>query len=279
MNKRIKKFRAINKLFFYNYFKLVFLLALLISCDFNKKTTTRNPPSTVTENINTPNIFVVKVTFPSKDGLLISADMYEVNGKKPTILLCHQAGFSRGEYKDTAIKLAHLGYSSLAIDQRSGNEVYKIVNETAKRAKDKKLATNFLDARQDIEAAIDYLYALNGNKPMLLIGSSYSASLVLLIGKANKKIGAIAAFSPGEYLKGIKMSNQLKDFDKPVFVTSSKKEIQQIEELNIKANNNFFMHYKPTVKGIHGSKALWDSTNGNQQYWDVFKLFLKNLKI
>ncbi|PHR70858.1 MAG: hypothetical protein COA67_07635 [Lutibacter sp.] len=226
------------------------------------------------DTIEVPNIFVVKTRFPSADGLLISADLYEVNGKKPIVLLCHQAGFSRGEYKDTAIKLNYLGYSCLAIDQRSGEIANEISNETAQRAKEKGLPTSYLDARQDIESAIDYLYDMNGNQPILLVGSSYSASLVLLIGKENEKVKAVAAFSPGEYLKGIKMSDKLQDYKKSVFVTSSKNEIQQIKGLKIGVTKGKLVHFEPLTDGIHGSRALWKSTKGNDKYWEAFEGFL-----
>ncbi|MCK5453881.1 MAG: hypothetical protein KAJ16_05940, partial [Calditrichia bacterium] len=71
------------------------------------------------------------ITFPSQDGLPITADLYIVHGKEaPFILLFHQAGFSRGEYLNIAPVLNELGFNAMAIDQRSGKEVNGIVNET-----------------------------------------------------------------------------------------------------------------------------------------------------
>jgi len=61
------------------------------------------------------------IEFPSKDGLMITADSYEMLPGKGFILLCHQADFSRGEYTETAKRLNEMGYNCLAIDQRSGN--------------------------------------------------------------------------------------------------------------------------------------------------------------
>jgi len=261
--------------------KIIVLLSfclLIVSCKKNEqkpKIQLENATEKqVEKNIDEPNIFVVKTRFPSKDGLSISADIYEVNGKKPIVLLCHQAGFSRGEYKDTALRLNRLGYSCLAIDQRSGKIAKEITNETAQRAKDKGLPTSYLDARQDIEAAIDYLYEMNGNQSIILVGSSYSASLVLLLGKDNDKVKAVAAFSPGEYLRGITMSDRLQDYKKPVFVTSSKKEIDQIDKLNIVMTDGFKFWFKPPIDGIHGSRALWESTEGNGKYWEAFEAYL-----
>lgn len=255
------------------------LILLVVSCkkkenkplDDEKNKTESTVESKVEDE---PNIFVVKTTFPSKDSLLISADIYEVNGKKPTILLCHQAGFSRGEYKDIALKLNKLGYSCMSIDQRSGNEANGVKNETAQRAKEKGMSTSYLDAKQDIEEAIDYLYNMNENKRILIVGSSYSASLVLLIGKGNPKIKAIASFSPGEYLKGVSMKDNMQGYVRPIFVTSSKKEIKQVEDLNIVMVDGFKFHFKPPFDGIHGARALWESTENNDKYWEAFEAFL-----
>ncbi len=218
---------------------------------------------------------VKTITFPSKDGLLITADEYKIKEEDISILLCHQAGFSRGEYKDTAIRLNELGYSVMAIDQRSGNIANDVFNETAKVAKEKGLPTTYLDARQDIEAAVDYVFANNGNESMLLVGSSYSASLALLIGNANAKVKAVAAFSPGEYFKGININSEIEGYTKPVFVTSSKKETEKLVVLVDNIDKEYLTHHTPSEKGIHGSRALWKSTVGTEAYWEAFKVFLE----
>ena len=241
-----------------------------------------NSYSQITTKSKIETITIKTITLPSKDGLLITADYYKVEPSKNFALLCHQAGFSRGEYRETAPKLAYggfspqnySGFSSLAIDQRSGNKVNGIINETAKRAKEKGLPTDYLDAKQDIEAAIDLAYAKNNNKPILLVGSSYSASLALLIGKNNNKVKAIAVFSPGEYLKGIDLANEIKDLNKPVFVTSAKDEIPSVKKLLRNVNPEFITLFEPKVSGFHGSKALWFSKEGHQEYWKAFNLWL-----
>ncbi len=219
------------------------------------------------------------VTFPSMDGILISADIYTNIEKSNNsfILLCHQAGFSRGEYNKTAKILANNGFTCVAIDQRSGNKANGIINETAKRAKEQGLSRNYINAKQDIEAAIDYVYTLSNNTPIIIVGSSYSASLVLLLAKNSKKVKAVAAFSPGEYLKGININSSIQGLNKPVFVTSTKNEIKKTVKLlkgNISKN---LTHFKPSVKGIHGSRSLWKSTTGNENYWDAFLGFLNTL--
>ncbi len=225
-----------------------------------------------------PSIPITKtITFYAKDSVLITADTYFLKGISPTVLLCHQASFSRGEYIDTAKKLNNLGFSCMAIDQRSGKEVNGIINQTAIDANAKKMNIGYAGAKKDIDAAIDYLYALNGNQPIILVGSSYSASLALWIGSENKKIKAVAAFSPGEYLKKMNLAKAIKTLSVPTFVTSSKREIKPVEKLLRFVKPKYITHFKPEVRGIHGSRAVWNSTEGYEAYWYAFKEFmLKN---
>lgn len=228
-------------------------------------------------NIKTKQMIKETITFPSQDGLSITADVYKVDDNPVTILLCHQAGFSRGEYKDTALLLNSYGYSVMAIDQRSGDRVNAVVNETAKLATSKNLETNYIDAKPDIIAAIDYVYNDNGNKQLLLVGSSYSATLALLIGGSNNKIKAVAAFSPGEYYKDRNIQTEIKDLNKPTFVTASLSETQDLTTLVSEMKTDNLTHYKTPEEGIHGSRALWDATNGYIGYRKAFKSFLDSI--
>ena len=221
--------------------------------------------------------FIQHVSFPSRDSLLIFADIYERKDSKPKVLLCHQAGYSRGEYRETAFRIGSIGFSSIAIDQRSGNEANNILNKTAQLAKEKELPTEYIDAKQDIETAIDYLFKLNDNQSIVLVGSSYSAALVLLIGKNNDKVKAVAAFSPGEYIKGINIQDSIIGYDKPIFITSSKTETEASKTLISGIDTVWVNHFQPDFEGVHGSSALWETTEGNEKYWDAFKTFLKGL--
>jgi hypothetical protein len=38
------------------------------------------------------------------------------------------------------------------------------------------------------------------------------------------------------------------------------------------------MDFKPNTEGIHGSRALWESTEGNDKYWEAFEDFFRNDK-
>lgn len=218
-----------------------------------------------------------KIYFKSKDGLKITADYYKTKNPKGFLLLCHRSHCNRAEYRETAPVFNKLGYSCLAIDQRSGMKVFGEINETKNRAKEKGLSTGYLDAKPDIEAGIDYSFELNNKNPIILFGSSYSASLALLITSETEKIKATIAYSPGEYLKGINLAEKIKSINKPIFVSSPKKEIAQVNELMKHVNPEFVIRFKPIIEGFHGSKILWKSVKGYEMHWRSLEKFLNEI--
>jgi len=218
------------------------------------------------------------ITFPSKDGLPITADFYESKPTDPYIILFHQANYSRGEYRETAQRFRKLGYNCLAIDQRSGNEVNYIKNQTAEAARAKSLPCNYLDAKQDMEAALDYVKTVS-DKTCILVGSSYSASLTLVLAANNPQIKAIIVFSPGEYFGDqLNVTSYIANINCPMFVTASKKEMDNVTPMFNKAKQRYLTLYKPSVEGIHGSKTLWTETKGSDEYWLSLMQFFSQLK-
>jgi len=201
-----------------------------------------------------------------------------VNSESQTILLCHQNGFSRGEYAETALKLNKLGFNCMAIDQRMGATVNGIINETAADAKQKNKAQTFSTAEQDIVAAVDWLFEKYHRRVMIL-GSSYSASLALKVAKENEHVFAAMAFSPGEYFEGKNfIAQKVSGLKKPVFLTSSKDEAASVTELSKDILSIVKVQYIPKGAGDHGSKVLWSSMPENQDYWAALMSFLNRMK-
>ena len=218
------------------------------------------------------------VTFPSLDGITVTADLYEIDSASPVILLCHQAGYSRGEYIETAKRLNKFGFNCLAIDQRSGKECNAVTNETALAAAVKGKSRTYLDAKQDILAAINFLYN-RYNRRIILLGSSYSASLALIIAKENYNVCAAAVFSPGEYLgEAAPVAKNIAGLDKPVYATSSKDESSAVTELLRDVVSTLKVQFIPKEEGNHGSRALWASNSNNQEYWVTLMSFLSKVK-
>jgi dienelactone hydrolase len=216
-----------------------------------------------------------KITFPSKDGLLITADYYKGIKSKPCILFCHQAKSSRGEYSAAAKQLQKLGYNIIAIDQRSGDVMNGVVNETAIAAKNKKLPTNFINAKQDIQAAIEYSYN-RFQKKIILVGSSYSASLVLLLSVNNDMVAKVVAFSPGEYFNESNfVASQLENLKTPTLVLSTKSEASQVTDLIKNCNHKIVKQFVPLQDGEHGAKVLSTGDATTNEFWKAFMDFLK----
>jgi hypothetical protein len=230
----------------------------------------------------TMNIFAqTPLQFSSKDGITIYANLYETKNKpKQIMLLCHQARYSKGEYKETAPLFVKMGYTCMAIDQRSGDSINNEKNKTAQEANAKILPTEYIDAEQDIEAALNYLYKKYHQK-IILVGSSYSSSLILKIANNNlEKVKATISYSPGEYFDDTTLvaTNLLKLKTIPIYITCSNAEIAETQILfDLKINKNIIF-FKPKAEGKHGSKALWANNTDNHEYWTSLKLFLKTLK-
>jgi dienelactone hydrolase len=199
------------------------------------------------------------ITFPSLDGLEITGNLYEIGEDKPVIVLCHQARYNKAEYHGIAERLNELGFNCLAIDQRSGGPIAEYQNETNLMAVTKNKGVDFLDAEQDIIAAVDFA-SDKFDQSVILWGSSYSSTLVLYVAAENKNVRAVVSFSPGDYFQPEKESliNILPDFEKPMFVTSSQREAEEltamVEAIGLNENQQQFV---PNGSGHHGSRALW----------------------
>jgi dienelactone hydrolase len=200
------------------------------------------------------------VTFLAEDSLSITADYYPNPDAKAIIVLLHQAGFSRGEYKDIAPRLVDSGYACLAVDLRSGNFVFDVINQTAAAEKAKGLEPSYLSAMADVKAAIQYA-ANNSNKEIYLWGSSYSAGLALIAAKEDERIKRVVAFSPGEYFSNQStVRSRILGLNTPIFITGSNAEYDMIIKplVEVLPKHNVIT-FKPESFSDHGSKTLWPS--------------------
>jgi pimeloyl-ACP methyl ester carboxylesterase len=224
--------------------------------------------------------------FESVDGLKVTADSYaNVKGENvPFIVLCHQAGWSRGEYREIAPKLNQLGFNCVAIDQRSGGEVNEVKNETFARAKAEGKDTNFTDAEQDIIAALKAAKKSNPNSKIILWGSSYSSALSLRIaGEHPELIDGVLAFAPGEYFERFGkpadwIANSAKNIKVPAFITSAKNEAPKWQSIYDAIPGDAKSKFVPETKGNHGSRALWEKFDDHGEYWKSVEAFLAQFK-
>jgi dienelactone hydrolase len=138
------------------------------------------------------------VTLTATDGVKVFGTYYEAkNQAAPVILLFHQAESNRYEYASIAPRLIAAGFNVLAINQRSGDSMWGHKNETVVNLGK---STDYVDALPDMKAALEWAHAKDRKRKVILWGSSYSASLVFVLGADNPSgIAGILAFSPDEY--------------------------------------------------------------------------------
>ena len=222
------------------------------------------------------------VTFSAPDGLTVSGDLYLTRDKTaPFVLLFHQAGYSRGEYREIAPKLNHLGYNCLAVDQRSGRSAQGVANETSKAAKEKKLPTGYTDAYPDLIAALDYVKERFSPEDIIVWGSSYSASLVLILAaEYPEEIDAVLSFSPGEYFlyNDQRIEDDAAQVTQPVFITSAKHEENGWRKIADRISSPGCLFFVPEEAGVHGSSALLEQTPNHAEYWGAVEEFLSSLR-
>ncbi len=205
--------------------------------------------------------------------------MPHTDTKTPFIVLFHQARSSRGEYREIAPKLNKLGFNVMAIDQRSGDGMNDVENETVMDALEKDKEIEYLDALVDLKSAINYVKAHYAKGKVLGWGSSYSAALILkLSGDEPHIVDGILTFSPGEYFTPrVSVADSAKHITVPVFITSTRKEQKKTQTLFdvIPSKKTYFL---PKTNGDHGSKALWEKFEEHQAYWAGVKTFLEQFK-
>ncbi|MBN1598382.1 MAG: dienelactone hydrolase family protein [Bacteroidales bacterium] len=220
-----------------------------------------------------------KISFYASDSLKITADLYLKDYKLPFILLFHQGGASRGEYTEIAARLMKLDYNCLAVDLRSGGKMNYVINETAQRALEMTKKVEFADARKDILASINYIRKFN-KKPVILFGSSYSASLCLIVASETPDVKAVVALSPGEYFRPeLIVKDEISDINVPVFISSTSLEYEYIIQMISPIPSENVSIFRPGKgRGSHGAKMLWQESDSSDECWLELLMFFKKIR-
>ena len=221
------------------------------------------------------------ITLTASDGVKVYGDYYAAAHPKALILLFHQAGSSAAEYATIAPRLVAMGYSALAIDQRSGGNMFGPNRTAASAGTVPEGPAGYRAAEADLQAALDW--AESKDLPVIAWGSSYSSALVFLLAAQNPgKIKALLSFSPGEYLGGDHIvRDAAAKIAIPVFVTSASpsdnadaaKAIFDAVPAN-PANTRYMPKH-----GVHGSSTLIAARDpqGAADNWAAVSAFLKRV--
>jgi len=215
------------------------------------------------------------------DGVKVYARSYATaKPGAPVVLLFHQAGSSKTEYDPIAPRIVQLGMNVLAIDQRSGGDLYVPGNETVEHLGGS--VKDYMSTLPDLEAALTWAKQTHPNAPVYIVGSSYSAALVFLLAARHPhEIAAVAAFSPNEYLPDKNaVHSAAREIHVPVFIDSAsdKSEIDAARSIYAVVPSAKKVDYVPTT-GIHGASTMRVDRNpgGAEANWSAFSAFLRSL--
>ncbi|NIJ19434.1 dienelactone hydrolase [Sphingomonas naasensis] len=233
-----------------------------------------NPSPQASAPVNAGPISAEPATLTAADGVKVTGVYTRATNPKALILLFHQAESGKDEYALIAPRLAQAGYSSLRIDQRAGGAMFG-ANATVQALGH---ATGYLEARPDLEAAL--AWAKDKKLPVVLWGSSYSASLAFLVAADHPDaVRAVMAFSPGEYFDDKTLvAKAAAKVKAPVFVTSAQDghEIDAARAILDAVPSSDKQQFVPKLGGVHGSSTLLRARNpeGAEPAWKAVMAFL-----
>ena len=223
-----------------------------------------------------------EVAFYTKDSVQVFGDFFEVGKEATTIILFHQArSNARGEYDRIAKRLYKKGYNVLAIDQRSGGQLYGNYNRTIVKFEINNFS--YCDAYSDIVAAVDFINVSGFGTKKIIWGSSYSAGLAIKFGAERpKEVIGILAFSPasGEPMVDCKPESYFEQIEVPLLILRPGKEAgYESVKTQLGLAKSFGFQTYIAENGMHGSSMLLESrTKSNtDKTWEIVEGFIQNL--
>lgn len=176
---------------------------LALACDSGgsgepKPATTASAPVLPAPPAPPPPTPKTATTFASKDGAALSGDLYLARPDAPAVLLVHRLHGDRSELSPLAERLARAEkrYTVLSFDLRGHGD---------SKAPEKDKAQQPRRFVADVEAAMAHV-SERAESPvprLVLVGSSFGATLVSLVASQEPKVSALALISPGGAIEGV----------------------------------------------------------------------------
>jgi pimeloyl-ACP methyl ester carboxylesterase len=187
-----------------------------------------------------------------------SSHVSAMNNNDKIVLMFHQAGSNRMEYEPILGAIHIAGYDTLTVDQRSGGDDWDFVNATVKKLGE---STEYSLAYPDLEAALTWA-TRKKYKTIVVLGSSYSASLAIVLASKNgNDIDAVAAYSPGEYFADKNwIKTAVSNLSVPLYITSPESENGKVDEVLKWEKGQDITRFKPS-NAVHGASMLRPDKN------------------
>lgn len=232
----------------------------------------------VRRGVELPEAEVTPVDVRSAGVLLVGDHYRAAQPAAPTVVLFHQAGGdARGELAPIARRLQAEGFEVFAWDVRGGGDRFGETNRTV-AGLDAPFDGGYCDAYPDLEAALRASWRAGSGGPMTVVGSSYSAALVVrLAAEEGALLAGAAAFSPASSrMDDCAVETWLPEVgDVPLlaFRPTAELEVESVaaqRDLLTGAGVEVFV-----ADGSHGASLLVpERSDGAERAWERFRAFL-----
>lgn len=220
----------------------------------------------------------MKISLAAKDGVKISANLYEVEKPIGWLVLTHMMPATKESWRDFAEKARDKKYESIAVDLRGHGESEAGPDGFLHFTDEKHQKSVF-----DVQAAADYLINSRGAAfdKISFIGASIGANLSLEYLAENPKFPAAVLLSAGLNYRGIKTEPLVKNLqtNQKVFFASAKDDGRSggnNAEMNQKLYDLTPIGVKKQIKifetGGHGTDLLKNNSSLENLIFEFLKL-------
>ena len=198
------------------------------------------------------------------------------------LLMFHQAGSNaRGEFAPIAARLGRAGRATFGADLRLGGSRFGSENRTSGAYRGEE--GSYCDAYPDLEAALDHVHSRT-NRPVVLLGSSYSGALVVRLAAMHpEKVAGFVAFSPagGDAMRGCEAEPLLDPIGVPGLAfrnRSSAQRVAWIAESNRRWRAAGVELVELEAEGHGASLLVPERTEGpTEPAWEALDRFLRSV--
>jgi len=162
------------------------------------------------------NPFFIKTT----DDVKISANFFPAESTKGVILL-HMLNKGKNDWNEFASVLTSNGFNVIAIDLRG----HGMSDLNWKQFSDVEFSRSVLD----VEVAMSYLQE-KGITEVGIIGASIGANIALKYAAQDKDVKSIILLSPSLNYRGIETLENVRNYDRAIFIVTSKEDTQSADD-------------------------------------------------
>lgn len=240
--------------------------ALFLACASSQRAPTPRAPVCVEGPVTQ------EVSFPSADGLLVSATYRSPCGTapRPVVVLAHQLCRDRSEWAAWVRVLLARDIATLAIDLRGHGQSRTwpdgSTRDLCEHARDLVVSSAMQDVpvvalyapmANDLRAAVAWVRRECKATAIALVGSSIGANSALVVAADDPSVSAVVALSPGLDTRGIKTEKAVVALgDRPVWLEAAEDDPGGAATLRQLARENVLVRTVIWPTGGHGNDML-----------------------